>query len=238
MTDGKITLRLRNVAYTLEEGDDAAYESVDESRYHGVDVGILLTGEDGIAYQIYCDQMNDLDWIGVYRVTKNLEKGLLKDVTQSPLWSKLVGDEVVIDLSARKPRVVELRGSKHSLYCYASGEDRIIVQATRPDLPENIDDSPEEKRDRADEKSGPDSGVVEALKEAGAFCGASLILFVFVWPPWFLLLQDAVRSAVTGLLVSMGILLIRAFLLPHSEAIFVVLNAVIILAICFVRWLS
>jgi len=83
MIDGKITLRLRNVAYDLEEGDDAGYESVDESRYHGVDVGILLTGEDGIAYQIYCDQMNDLDCIAAYRVTKNIEKGLLKDVTQS-----------------------------------------------------------------------------------------------------------------------------------------------------------
>jgi len=237
MTDGTIKLRLRNVAYDLEEGDDAGYESVDESRYHGVDSGILLIGEDGIAYEIHCNQMNDLDWIAVYRVTENLEKGLLKDVTQSPLWSKLVGDEVVIELSARKPRVVELRGSKCSLFCSASGDDRIIVEETRPDLPENIDDSPEEKRDLADEKSGPDSGVVEALKEAGAFCGASLILFVFVWPPWFLLLQDAVRSAVTGLLVSMGILLIRAFL-PHTEAIFVVLNAVIILTICFVRWLS
>ena len=79
--------------------------------------------------------------------------------------------------------------------------------------------------------------MAEGLKEVGAFFGATLILFVFVWPPWLLLLQDAAGSVVAGLLVSMGILLIRALLLPHTEGILVVLNAVIVLAICFVRWL-
>lgn len=60
---------------------------------------------------------------------------------------------------------------------------------------------------------------------------------MFVWPPWLLLLRDAAGSAIAGLLVSMGILLIRGLLLPHSEGILVVLNAVIVLAIWFVRWL-
>ena len=68
------------------------------------------------------------------------------------------------------------------------------------------------------------SGVVEALKEIGAFFGATLILFVFVWPPWLLLARDAAGSVVAGLLVSTGISLIRALLLPHTEGILVVLD--------------
>ncbi len=233
MSEGTIKLRLRNVEYEDPEGDE---EFLSRSKLHIVDSQIRLSGENGEIYGIDCRQMDDFDWIVVCRETESRE-GVWKDVTRSAMWSRLVGDEVVIDVSARRPRVVEIRGTKCSLYCWANSDDRVIVEAIRPDVPENIDDFPREKAGHVSESRAPSSGVVEGLKEVGAFFGATLILFVFVWPPWLLLLQDAAGSVVAGLLVSMGILLIRALLLPHTEGILVVLNAVIVLAICFVRWL-
>ena len=135
--------------------------------------------------------MDDVNWIVVYRETESAKEGMWKDVTRSAIWGRLVGDEVVIDVSARRPRIVEIRGTKCSVYCWANGDDRVIVDGIRPDIPENIDDFPGEKAGHVSQSRAPSSGVVEALKEVGAFFGATLILFVFVWPPWLLLLRDA-----------------------------------------------
>jgi hypothetical protein len=251
MTDGTIKLRLRNVQYESPESDEA---SLSDSKQHRVDSEIRLSGEDGETYSIdYTEGDGEFDWIVVYRDTESAKEGIWKDVTSSAMWSRLVGDEVVIDVSARRHFVLEIRGTKCSVYCSATGFDSVTVEGTRPDIPENIltrakkmaereqfsvDAFPREKADHVSESGAPSSGVVEALKEVGAFFGATLILFVFVWPPWLLLLRDAAGSVVAGLLVSMAILLIRGVLLPHTERILVVLNAVIILAIYFVRWLS
>ena len=246
MTDGTIKLRLRNVQYTDPEGDE---ESLPDSKQHTVD-SIRLSGEDGETCSItYIQGDAEFDWIVVNRGAESARGDIWTDVTRSAMWSRLVGDEVVIDVSPRRHFVLEIRGTKCSLYCSATGCDSVTVEAIRPDIPENVLTHAKKVAEReqfsvAREKAGlvsesvaPSSSVVEALKEVGAFFGATLILFVFVWPPWLLLLRDAAGSAIAGLLVSMGILLIRGLLLPHSEGILVVLNAVIVLAIWFVRWL-
>ena len=113
-----------------------------DSKHHCVDSEIRLSGDDGEIYGIDCAQMDDFDWIVVYRETESAKEGVWKDVTRSAIWGRLVGDEVVIDVSARRPRVVEIRGTKCSVYCWANGDDRVIVDGTRPDIPENIDDFP------------------------------------------------------------------------------------------------
>ncbi len=243
----QLKFRLRNVQYGDPEFDE---ESLSDSKQHRVGE-IWLSGENSETYCINCTEGDgEFDWIVVYRETESAEEGIWKDVTRSAMWSRLVGDEVVIDVSARRYFVLEIRGTKCSVYCSATGMDSVAVDGIRPDIPENVLTHAKKVAEReqfsvAREKAGhvsesvaPSSSVVEALKEVGTFFGATLILFVFVWPPWLLLLRDAAGSVVAGLVVSMGILLIRALLLPHTERILVVLNAVIVLAICFVRWVS
>ena len=145
MAEGRIKLRVRNVAYEHPGRDE---ESISDPELHCVDSEIRLSGEDGETYRIDCAQMGDSDWIVVFR-------------------------EVVIDVSSRRPRVVEIRGTKSSVYCWANGDDRVIVQGTRPEVPANIKDSP---AGRASKTDTPSSGVVNALKGVGVFLGATLIL--------------------------------------------------------------
>ncbi len=81
-------------------------------------------------------------------------------------------------------------------------------------------------------------GLISGPKKVGAFFGATLILFVFVWPPWLLLLQDAAASVVAGLArFDRNIVYPSSAAPSHGGVPRRPQCGGLFLAICFVRWL-
>ena len=228
----QVKLRLCGVAYLDFEADGAAARSMADPEAHGVELGGRLTGPAGEAVEIWPQQMDDLDWLEVHsKATPENEPAL--EMTRSRMWRGLVGEEVIIDLPRRRPRVIELRTASDRLYCWASGDDRVIVQRSRPDIEENPEPPLESRaRPARSEQIAPSRG--ERARDLAEFLAQFPLFALFVWPPWFLVFWDAREASVVALPIVLAIVAIRWWLI-HTERLLFAVNALAALGIGLYR---
>ncbi len=199
---------------------------------HGVEEGVRLTGSAGEVVEIWSQQLGDDDWLVVSERATNEDEYAL-DMTGSPMWSGLVGEEVTIELRGRIPRVIELRTDSDRLFCWASGDDRIIVQRRRPDVEANPEPPVESPaRPARSEPVGTSGG--ERARDLAEFLAQFPLFALFVWPPWFLVFWDAREASVVALPIVLAIVAIRWWLI-HTERLLFAVNALAALGIGLYR---
>lgn len=132
-------MKIEQVFYEIFESDAMKLDRDGTPGFHGLDREVRLHLESGE------DVFISWGWDkAMYRIRMGTESfftpppPVIRDMSDSDMWKKIVGQEVKITFLDEYHQVLEIRSNTETVYCWSSpfyetGSDVVIISRAKPD---------------------------------------------------------------------------------------------------------